>query len=85
MPEDEDLIVLVDPPSLRLDWESVAREVRKHPGEWCRVSRPFNPTVAQHIKRGRYTYVKPEEFEVTTRQYEADISKSWIFLRTRAN
>ena len=83
MSKDENLITLDDPSTLRLDWAGVAAQARKHPGQWCRVSRPFNPTVAQHIKNGRYTHVKPEEFEVTTRQYEGDRNKSWIFLRTR--
>jgi hypothetical protein len=65
----------------RLDWKAIADEVRRYPGEWCRVSRPLNPTVAQHIKRGRYPHVPPEEFETATRKHETLANKSWIYLR----
>jgi hypothetical protein len=81
---DTDAVTLMDPPSLgRLDWASIARQVREHPGQWCRVPRSFNPTVAMHIRRGNYPHVQPSEFEVTTRKDYDEVNKSWIFLRTR--
>jgi len=80
----DEAVVLMDPPSLgRLDWESIARQVRANKGEWCRVPRSFNATVAMHIKRGSYPHIPPDEFEVTTRKDYDEDNKSWIFLRTR--
>lgn len=84
MTNDTPAVELMDPPPLdRLDWAAIAAEVRQHPGQWCRVPRPFNPTVAMHIRRGAYPHVPPEEFEVTTRKnYDGD-NQSWIYLRTK--
>ena len=83
MTEPEGLTTIEDPGVYRLDWEQVAREVRSNSGQWCRVSRAFNPTVAMHIRRGKYPHVPPEEFEVTTRACAGQPNKSWIFLRTK--
>jgi hypothetical protein len=75
---------LMDPPGLdRLDWSAIAAEVRKHPGQWCRVPRSMNPTVAMHIKRGKYPHIPPEQFDVVTRKDYEVHGKSWIFLRLR--
>jgi len=84
MTDEQHAVELMDPPTYgRLDWARIADEVRSHPGQWCRVPRSLNPTVAMHIRRGNYPKVLPTEFEVTTRKdYDAD-NKSWIFLRTR--
>ena len=81
-------ITYVEPMELpdmgRIDWSKVAEEVRGYRGQWCRVPKPLNPSVSMHIKRGKYPYISPEEFEVTTRRVGDDPNRSWIFLRTRA-
>lgn len=81
---DDSTVILMDPPTYgRLNWASIAQQVRDNPGQWCRVPRSLNPTVAIHIKRGNYPHVPPDEFEVTTRKDYDEVNKSWIFLRTR--
>lgn len=66
----------------KVDWEAVKALAQANPGRWVKVG-ILNPSVATHIRKGRYQSVSPEEFEVTTRKDGEDKTKSWLYLRTR--
>lgn len=68
-----------------LDWEWIAEQVRAHYPSWCEVG-IFNPSVGTQIRKGRYKWVKPEEFEVATRRTDDEPiqrNRSRLFLRLR--
>jgi len=66
-----------------VDWYEVADEVRAAKGEWCQVEGEFNPSVAGHMRNGRYPAINPDEFEITTRQVETGKRRSLIYLRLK--
>ena len=85
-PRPEIDVFAVLPPSVKgrgLDWEWVAQQVRDNAPNWCEVG-VFNPSVATHIRKGKYRWVKPEEFEIATRKIPTEErTRSRLFLRVR--
>jgi hypothetical protein len=66
-----------------LDWEWIAEQVRENHPAWCEIG-IFNPSTATQIRRGRYRWVKPEEFEVATRRTDDEPvqrNRARLFLR----
>jgi hypothetical protein len=66
----------------KIKWDEVVKEVRANGGKWGRVG-VFSPSVATHIRAGRYPAVDPNEFEVTTRKVEGQPGKSTLYIRVR--
>lgn len=67
----------------KTDWRLVAETVRNAPltesGErsWCKIGEFHASTVSQ-INRGRYKWIKPEDFEVTSRREDGH---TYLYLR----
>ncbi len=57
-------------------------EVAAENGKWCEVG-VYNPSVANHIRRGHYPAVDPEKFEVTTQKNADHPGKSTFYMRLR--
>lgn len=66
-----------------IDWNEVAVAVRKAKGAWCQVDGDFNPSVAGHLRRGRYSAINPDEFEITSRQVAKGDRRARIFIRLK--
>ena len=65
-----------------VDWEQVCTEVAEQDGLWCEVG-SFSPSVAVHIRKGKYPSVDPARFEVTTQKDESAPGKSRLYMRLR--
>ena len=52
-------------------------------GEWAEVG-VFSPSVASHIRSGRYPSVDPTKFEVTTQKADQP-GRSYLFARLRVS
>lgn len=65
-----------------LDWPAIVEYVRKQKGLWVEID-TFDPSVASHIRSGRYPSIDPSEFEVTTQKAEPVNGKrrSTLFMR----
>lgn len=64
-----------------IDWSSTCERVEKGAGAWFNVGE-FSPSVASHIRAGKYPSVDPEKFEVTTQKTDQP-GRSALFMRLR--
>lgn len=67
----------------RTDWAAIARRVKENAPRWCNVG-SFNPTVATHIRQGKYPAVDSALYEVTTRKTQVppgEPRSSSLFMR----
>lgn len=64
-----------------IDWSQICADVEAGEGEWFVVG-VFSPSVASHIRRGRYPAVDPEKFEVTTAKTDTR-NRSELYMRLR--
>ena len=64
-----------------LDWTDICQAVTGAKGQWCEIG-VFHPSIATHIRQGRYPSVDPEKFEVTTRT-TGDRGHSTLYMRLR--
>lgn len=61
------------------NWDQVATELRKRPGEWALVARQIARSHATAIKRGERTaFQPPEDFLVTTRGRNEHLSDLYM-------
>ncbi len=64
-----------------LDWKQTCADVEAGEGDWFLVGE-FSPSVATHIRRGRYPSVDPGKFEVTTVKSDTP-GRSGLYMRLR--
>ena len=68
-----------------VDWAAVCEAVEAEGARsdrWCMVG-VFTPSVATHIRSGKYPSVDPERFEVTTQKDPDHPGKSVFYMRLR--
>lgn len=63
----------------KFDWKEVCRQLIERPGEWGKVGE-FSPSVATHIRQGRYPAVDPSMYEVKTRR-SGNEGRAWVYMR----
>ncbi len=65
-----------------IDWAEVCDKVAAENGAWCEVG-TFNPSVATHIRNGRWPAIDPSKFEITTQKSDVP-GRSRLYMRLRA-
>ena len=68
-----------------IDWAAVCDEVEaegRKSDRWCEVG-VFAPSVASHIRAGKYPSVDPTKFELTTQKAPDHPGKSTLYMRVK--
>lgn len=68
----------------KVDWLKVMHELDQEPGEWALIG-VLDRSVRSHIARGRYAYIDPALYEVTTTRLDSDGPRNlgYLFMRRR--
>jgi len=73
----------------KIDWLKILdicdRAAEEEPGKWAKVG-VLDRSVRTHIASGRYSYIDPTKYEVTTRKNDepgASKSSGYLFMRRR--
>ena len=67
----------------KVDWHEMAETARANPDKWVGTPFDLSATVARHLRRGLYTWVKPEEFYITTRQVSTKPARARIYIKKK--
>lgn len=68
----------------KVDWVKVMHELDQKPGEWALIG-ILDRSVRTHIARGRYKYIDPAMYEVTTARVEdGPRNLGYIYMRRRS-
>jgi hypothetical protein len=68
----------------KVDWMKVLEELDQNPGEWALIG-IFDRSIRSHIAHGRYSYIDPALYEVTTTKLDSGYPKNMgnLFMRRR--